>query len=60
LRPAQHNLPGTAIHKIDQTSIATGDLDCQADQFLEHFLQAEIGADNITNLVQQLNLTFGF
>ncbi len=60
LRGAQYDLLAVPVYQVNQARIAIRHLHGEPDQLLEHFLQRQIGAYNVANLVQQLNLGFAF
>ena len=56
----EYDLLAASVHQIHQTGVAGRYFDRQTDQFLKHFLQREIGTDDVADLVQQLNLALAF
>src|SRR4051794_34518714 len=60
LRCPKYGLLPALVHQVHQTSITVGDFYRQTNQFLKHFLQREIGTDDVADFMQQLNLTLAF
>ena len=53
LRGLQYHFVGGAVHQIHQACIAARGFHGERDQFLEHLFQAQVGADNAADMVQE-------
>ena len=60
LRRAEDDLLAVLVHQVNEAGIAIRNIDRQTNQLLKHLLQAEVGTDNIADLVQQFDLAFVF